>query len=493
MPGFGESAPLPADVPATAANLAARAAETLRSLGIERAHVAGISLGAWAALEFAKTDAALSATTLCAAGFWRRVLGPRPETARAAARRAAPAAAARCWPPTAGRRAVLSGPMAHPERVPAGDAYALVRAYATAPGFSARQPRHAQRPVPRASTTIRRAGHDGLGRPRPVGLPARRGPGRRGGSPPARLRPRAHLGLSRAGGGHHHATARRAIAPAPKVRAWPTPSRRLTTRRSPMPAGTSSRSWRARAGRGPRTSWRRPPAWPRTSPSATAARSAALDAAGLAAAMRELEDIFDRVGRAGSYASLAFAVDTQDAAHRRAAPAGQRAQRLDRDLAAVLRPGVERAARRARRGAAGRATSCPSAATTCARCAATATTSSPSPRSGSSPRPRSPAARAFGAAVHRADLGHLRRAARARRARAADGGAVADAEPRPRAARRGRRGRHRRAAARPAHPRLHLQHAAPGQVHQGPPALLPPLAGGAQPRPTRPATSRSQR
>jgi len=39
-----------------------------------------------------------------------------------------------------------------------------------------------------------------------------------------------------------------------------------------------------------------------------------LDAPGLAAAMREAEDIFDRVGRAGSYASLAFAVDTQDPA-----------------------------------------------------------------------------------------------------------------------------------------------------------------------------------
>ena len=39
-----------------------------------------------------------------------------------------------------------------------------------------------------------------------------------------------------------------------------------------------------------------------------------LDAAKLAAALAELEDIFDRVGRAGSYASLAFAVDTQDAA-----------------------------------------------------------------------------------------------------------------------------------------------------------------------------------
>ncbi|MGI8749836.1 MAG: M3 family metallopeptidase, partial [Thermoleophilaceae bacterium] len=39
-----------------------------------------------------------------------------------------------------------------------------------------------------------------------------------------------------------------------------------------------------------------------------------LDAAGLASAMREAEGIFDRVGRAGSYASLAFAVDTQDPA-----------------------------------------------------------------------------------------------------------------------------------------------------------------------------------
>jgi pimeloyl-ACP methyl ester carboxylesterase len=136
MPGFGESDPLPAGVPATAANLAGAAAETLRSLGIERAHVAGISLGAWAALEFAKTDAALSVTTMCAAGFWRRALGPRPETARAAVRRALPLLRP-LLATAAGRRAVLSGPIAHPERVPAGDAYALVRAYATAPGFSA--------------------------------------------------------------------------------------------------------------------------------------------------------------------------------------------------------------------------------------------------------------------------------------------------------------------------------------------------------------------
>jgi len=41
-------------------------------------------------------------------------------------------------------------------------------------------------------------------------------------------------------------------------------------------------------------------------------RVAELDAAELAEAMRELEEIGDRVGRAGSYAALDFSVDTQD-------------------------------------------------------------------------------------------------------------------------------------------------------------------------------------
>ncbi|MEX1141319.1 MAG: M3 family oligoendopeptidase [Thermoleophilaceae bacterium] len=43
-------------------------------------------------------------------------------------------------------------------------------------------------------------------------------------------------------------------------------------------------------------------------------RVAELDAAAMAAAMRELERIADRVGRAGSYAALDFSVDTQDPA-----------------------------------------------------------------------------------------------------------------------------------------------------------------------------------
>lgn len=77
MPGFGRSDPLPDHVEPTPWGLAAAVGDLLDSLGIERAHAAGISLGAWVSLELAKRGRALSVTTLCAAGFWARPLGPR--------------------------------------------------------------------------------------------------------------------------------------------------------------------------------------------------------------------------------------------------------------------------------------------------------------------------------------------------------------------------------------------------------------------------------
>ena len=52
----------------------------------------------------------------------------------------------------------------------------------------------------------------------------------------------------------------------------------------------------------------------------------------------------------------------------------------------------------------------------------------------------------------------------------------------PRGAPRDRRGGHGRARPGPAHPRLPVQHAARRQGHRRPPASLPALAGGAQPR-----------
>ncbi len=135
MPGFGESPQLPDAVPATAHGIATEIGATLDALGVERAHVAGISLGGWVALEFAKLDRCLSVTGLCPAGFWARPLGPRPEAARGAARALVPLL--RPLLQTArGRRLLLRGSIAHPERVPPAAAYRLVRAYALSPGFA---------------------------------------------------------------------------------------------------------------------------------------------------------------------------------------------------------------------------------------------------------------------------------------------------------------------------------------------------------------------
>ena len=135
MPGFGASAELAEDVPATPEAIAATAVATLGSLGLGRAHVAGISLGGWVALELGKTAGALSVAAINPAGFWARPLGPRPEVARRTARRLLPLA--RPFLATVReRRAALGGTMVHPERVPPAAAYRLVRTYALSPRFS---------------------------------------------------------------------------------------------------------------------------------------------------------------------------------------------------------------------------------------------------------------------------------------------------------------------------------------------------------------------
>lgn len=134
MPGFGESPALPDDSRATAGEIAATISATLDALEVDRAHVAGISLGGWVSLEFAKTERCLSATALCAAGFWRRVLGPRPEVARRTARHLLPVLRP-LLRTGRGRRLALRGVMAHPERVPPAAALRLIRAYALSPGF----------------------------------------------------------------------------------------------------------------------------------------------------------------------------------------------------------------------------------------------------------------------------------------------------------------------------------------------------------------------
>lgn len=137
MPGFGRSPPLPEDTPPTPQALAAAVAGFLDAIGLDRVHLAGNSLGGWVALELAKAGRAMSVSALSAAGFWRHPLGPRdgPDLRRAG-RLLLPALSALVRT-RRGRRALLRGSVAHPERVPPRAAARLVRAYVTAPAYGA--------------------------------------------------------------------------------------------------------------------------------------------------------------------------------------------------------------------------------------------------------------------------------------------------------------------------------------------------------------------
>jgi pimeloyl-ACP methyl ester carboxylesterase len=135
LPGFGQSPPLEGGKPTPRA-LAGAVAALLRELGIDRAHVAGNSLGGWVALELALRGAVLSATAIAPAGLWPSPLVPKPSAAHVLAGRllalVGPMAAT-----GPGRRLLLNSAVAHPNRVPAAESAHLVRAYAQAPGFIA--------------------------------------------------------------------------------------------------------------------------------------------------------------------------------------------------------------------------------------------------------------------------------------------------------------------------------------------------------------------
>jgi pimeloyl-ACP methyl ester carboxylesterase len=134
LPGFGESPPLEGPVPTPSA-LAAAIAEQLTSIGVQRPHVAGNSLGGWVALELGLSGNARTVTAIAPAGLWPRPLAPRAGTAQRLARSLlpliGPVAANR-----AGRALLLTSAVAHPRRVPRAQAAHLVRAYALAPGFT---------------------------------------------------------------------------------------------------------------------------------------------------------------------------------------------------------------------------------------------------------------------------------------------------------------------------------------------------------------------
>jgi pimeloyl-ACP methyl ester carboxylesterase len=136
MPGFGGSPPLAGHAELTPAVLARAVAEFLDELGIERAHLAGNSLGAWVALELAKLGRGLSVTGLCTAGLWSRPLEPRREARRRAGRLLLPLIPALAHSDR-GRRFLLGRHVARPDRVPPRAAARLARAYLTAPSYRA--------------------------------------------------------------------------------------------------------------------------------------------------------------------------------------------------------------------------------------------------------------------------------------------------------------------------------------------------------------------
>lgn len=134
LPGFGRAPSLPVGVEPTAAALAGALRDELAARGIDRAHVAGNSLGGWVGLELGRIGVARSVICLSPAGLWRAPIGPRRSRAREWARRLRPLVepALRIAPL---RRRALSTFSAHPERVPAAAGRELVLGWIDADGY----------------------------------------------------------------------------------------------------------------------------------------------------------------------------------------------------------------------------------------------------------------------------------------------------------------------------------------------------------------------
>jgi len=137
VPGFGTASPLHDQTPTVAALTDAVEAELDRS-DLDRVHVAGNSLGGWIALELARRGRATSAVALSPSGLEtpaeRVAVVSMNELMRVRNIAAAPVAKLLTASP-ASRSLMLGALHGRPWRVPAGDAAAEIRDFATAPGF----------------------------------------------------------------------------------------------------------------------------------------------------------------------------------------------------------------------------------------------------------------------------------------------------------------------------------------------------------------------
>ena len=176
MPGFGDSPELPDHVDPSAANLATAVLDFCDSLDLGgQPDVAGISLGAWVAIECARQGQASSVVALCPAGFWRDLpvaTNDKVSKARRAGRLLAPLLGPVMWT-ARGRRRALGRSFQHPERLSPGEALAVTRAYVRSPAYPRasllmRTGRVDDLSTIRAPITIAWAEHDRLVRNKPL-------------------------------------------------------------------------------------------------------------------------------------------------------------------------------------------------------------------------------------------------------------------------------------------------------------------------------------
>lgn len=139
LPGHGASDPPPEGVPHTPIGYAEILGRMLDELERDTVHVAGNSVGGWAALELAKRGRARSVVALGPAGLW-----PKRDPWRCVAqlrsqywlgRIFAPLTPSLMRSPT-GRTILLRGTVAKPKQIPAEAAVEMAATYAGTPSFT---------------------------------------------------------------------------------------------------------------------------------------------------------------------------------------------------------------------------------------------------------------------------------------------------------------------------------------------------------------------
>jgi pimeloyl-ACP methyl ester carboxylesterase len=141
LPGFGQSPEWPQSVPRDLSSAAAALGAIFATLGIERPHVVGHSLGGLIALRLGQAGLARSVTALAPAGFWNEAERRYAFTVLSAARRIArtlPDTTVRRLTETPVARAVLTGMIyANAAKCPPGAIDTCLRALREATGFEA--------------------------------------------------------------------------------------------------------------------------------------------------------------------------------------------------------------------------------------------------------------------------------------------------------------------------------------------------------------------